>query len=383
MRPIPELHWRDLFSPLALASYAAWMAVYLTNSGWLTQPGTDHTLAAQLLMLGFLAAWMLMLTLDLRRYPHTGDVGLVVLTGCALGLLMLGQSGSGPILLVLLATQLAARFQPREMMICLVVVNLAFLLIMLMVWDHSLRWALITATSYVAFQAFAALTMHYAVRSEEMAEELREVNAHLLATRELLSETARDQERLRLSRELHDVAGHKLTALKLNLRNLSRQQKLENNEQLTTASSLAGELLEDLRAVVRQLRDHDGIDLAAGIRKLIEPLPSPQVVLELDESARIPRAEQAEALLRFVQEGLTNAARHGRAQRAWLTFGRFGDEFAMQLEDNGRLSWPVEPGNGLTGMRERLEALGGNLELKPSDNGGLKLTARLPVEPGS
>ena len=380
MRRIPELNWRDLFSPLALASYAAWLAVYLTNNGWLTQPGTDHSLAAQLLMLGFLVAWMLMLALDFRQHPRTGDAGLLVLTGCALGLLTLGQSGTGPILLVLLATQLAARFQPRGMAIGLTVVNLAFLLIMLMVWDHSLRWALITATSYVAFQAFAALTMHYAIRSEEMADELREVNAHLLATRELLSETARDQERLRLSRELHDVAGHKLTALKLNLRNLSRKPELENNTELTTASSLAGELLEDLRAVVRQLRDYDGIDLAAGIRKLIEPLPSPQVVLNLDDKARIPRADQAEALLRVAQEGLTNAARHGRAQRAWLTFGRNGAEFVMQLDDDGRLSWPIKPGNGLTGMRERLEALEGSLELNPSEHGGLKLTARMRVE---
>ncbi len=383
MRHLPELYWRELLSPLALASYAAWLAVYLTNSGWLTQPDTDQTLVAQLLMLGFLVAWMVMLALDFRQYPRAGDTGLLVLAGCALGLLMLGQSGSGPILLVLLATQLAARFRPRGMMIGLIVVNLAFLLIMLLVWEYSLRWALITAISYVAFQAFAALTMHYAIRSEEMANELREVNAHLLATRELLSETARDQERLRLSRELHDVAGHKLTALKLNLRNLSRKQELENDKELATASSLAGELLEDLRAVVRQLRDHDGIDLATGIRKLIEPLPSPQVVLELDDSARIPRAEQAEALLRVAQEGLTNAARHGRAHRAWLTFARNGPEFVMQLEDDGRLSWPIEPGNGLTGMRERLEALSGSLELKPSERGGLKLEARLPLESAS
>ena len=383
MKRIPELHWRDLSSPLAMASYAAWLAVYLTNSGWLIDPGTQHTLAAQLLMLGFLLVWLLMLAVEFQRYPRVGDAGLALLAGCALGLLVLGPSGTGPILLVLLATMLAARFRPRGLLIGLVTVNFGFLLIMLTVWNYSLRWALISATSYIAFQAFAALTMHYAVRSEEMADELREVNAHLLATRELLSETARDQERLRLSRELHDVAGHKLTALKLNLRNMSRRKDVQDNEALATASALAGELLEDLRAVVRQLRDHDGIDLAAGIRKLIEPLPSPRVMLDLDDNARIPRAEQAEALLRVAQEGLTNAARHGRAQHAWLTFERNGPELVMKLEDDGRLSWPIKPGNGLTGMRERLEALEGSLELQPSVHGGLQLTARMLVGSGS
>ncbi len=376
----------ELLSPLALASYAAWLAVYLTNSGWMGVPDADTGLAGQALMLIFLAAWLMLLATDsdtdLNRYRRRVDFGIVVLAVCALLLLTLSHSGTAPILLILLATQLAGRFDGRGLLISLVVVNLVFAGIIWQVWGYSLNWMLLTLASYAAFQAFAALVMHYAVKSEAMAAELKKVNAHLLATRSLLGETARDQERLRLSRELHDVAGHKLTALKLNLRNLARRSELKDCRELDTAANLAGELLDDLRAVVRQLRDHDGIDLAGGIRRLIEPLPSPRVALDLDESARIPRAMQAEALLRVVQEGLTNAARHGRARHAWVALGREGEQLQLTLDDDGELSWPIQPGNGLNGMRERLAELGGSLELAPSGRGGLSLTARLPLEAG-
>ena len=368
----------ELLNPLALASYAAWLAVYVTNTGWFGLQDADHGLIGHLLLWLFLLTWLVALSIDSWLEERLGMICTAMLALTALGFLLLGRSGTGPILLVLLATQLAMQFPGRGMMIALAAVNLAFLAIMRVGWEYSWNWALISAGSYGAFQAFAALSMHYAIRAEEMAERLREVNAHLVATRSLLSETARDQERLRVSRELHDVAGHKLTALKLNLSNLARQPGLDASPELKTATSLAGELLEDLRAVVRRLRDHDGIDLAGGIRQLTEPLPSPEVTLSLDESVRIPRAEQAETLLRVVQEGLTNAARHGRARHAWVAFGRHQDSFRLQLEDDGRLTWPVEPGNGLTGMRERLELLGGSLELSPSDRGGLRLTANLP-----
>ena len=75
----------------------------------------------------------------------------------------------------------------------------------------------------LGFQMFATLTAWYAQALRADGEAIcSETNAHLLATRSLLEESARDHERLRLARELHDVAGHKLTALKLNLTALER-----------------------------------------------------------------------------------------------------------------------------------------------------------------
>jgi signal transduction histidine kinase len=241
-------------------------------------------------------------------------------------------------------------------------------------------WLIPSVAAYGAFQVFAVLVLRYANEARDSAEQLQQVNANLLATRALLSEAARDQERLRLSRELHDVAGHKLTALKLNLRHLNRSKALDDSPELKVAEQLAGELLDDLRSVARQLRKHDGIDLGEGIRQLARPMPRPHLEIDIEPGLRVPRAEQAEALLRTVQEGLTNSARHSQADQAWLKLYQARSDLVLELADNGHLSGPARPGNGLTGMRERLESLGGSLDLEQAEQGGLKLTVRLPVE---
>jgi signal transduction histidine kinase len=373
--------WRELASPLALASYFAWAGVYVATTGLFGLPGDGLGWPAQLMLIGFLLAWLLTLALDeasARVFKLLCLLGLLVF---AFGLLWLGRSNAGPILLVLTATIVVSVFPGRGAIPGLLAINLIFAAIMLWRWGWPLNLVLTILASYGAFQAFAALTIHYARRAEMAAAELRAVNAHLLATRSLLSETARDQERLRVSRELHDVAGHKLTALKLNLRNLARRPELVDCAELRQSSSLADELLEDMRAVVRQLRRDDGIDLAGGIRELIRPLPSPAVELDIEDGFRVPRADQAEALLRVAQEGLTNAARHGRARQAWMRLQRDDQRLHLTLDDDGQLTWPLQPGNGLAFMRERLTELGGELQLQRSDRGGLSLSASLPLEP--
>lgn len=373
-------------SPLALASYVAWGVVWVTTTGIFGMTASHPGWPAAVTLLIFLGAWITAIGIDTEspgeagRIGHLHDACLVVLAVSALVMIAMGPSGTSPILLVLVATLVASRFAAPVAIGLLVAINAAFAALLLTRWDASLAGTAVAVGAYGAFQAFAALVLIKAMEAERLATELQRVNARLLATRSLLSETARDQERLRLSRELHDVAGHKLTALQMNLRALARQAGASENRELETASGLAGELLQDLRAVVRQLRQGDGIDLETGIRELAAPLPRPRVHLDLDDDARIPRAEQAETLLRMVQEGLTNAARHGRAGHAWIQLRRDGESLHLDIDDDGRVRWPVTPGNGLAGMRERLAALGGSLEIAPSEHGGLRLAARLPVE---
>ncbi|MEE4295216.1 MAG: histidine kinase [Wenzhouxiangella sp.] len=372
--------WSQLNHPLAWAAYLAIAGVYVSVTGLFGLPGDGLGWAGQLCLLGFALIWLVMMIADRDSQRSVSIVALVGLAACAFGLLLLGRSNTGPILLVLVAIMTVSVLRPRSAVLALLVANLAFALILRYRWGWQWNWALTQVMTFGAFQAFASLIIYYANRAEAAAEELREVNANLMATRSLLSETARDQERLRVSRELHDVAGHKLTALKLNLHQLGRHSGLSDNAELKQATGLAGDLLEDLRAVVRQLRENDGISLAQGIEQLTAPMPSPELHLSLDPALRVPRAEQAEALLRVIQEGLTNAARHGRARHAWLALDRRDGKMVLHLEDDGRLKWPLTPGNGLTFMRERLSELGGELDLAPSPRGGLSLTARLPLE---
>jgi signal transduction histidine kinase len=374
--------WRSepLGSPLLIAALVTWLAVWVQSVGSLAARDPSLAWPARIALAIFMIAFVTTIFTDSPARRRLHDLALLGQLGAAFALLSLGPSGSAGVLLILFAATFTLRWPlPRELL-ALATVNAG--LFALMSWHWGLRpgAALTTVVALAGFQAFAVLTVRYAVRAEQMAAELRTVNAGLLATRSLLDETARDQERLRLSRELHDVAGHKLTALKLNLRALARDPALADREEIRTSAQLADELLDELRALVRQLRITDGLDLQQALLRLAEPLPRPGVEFSIAPDARVPRAEQAEALLRVAQEALTNAARHGGARRAWLSLRHAGDDIELAIEDDGRVRWPLRPGNGLTGMRERVEALGGSLEATPSGRGGLRLAARLPLE---
>ena len=368
-----------LANPLAWASYAAWLAVWLSVSAVYGRPDAGFPALADALLFAWLLCWLSCLLDDLipRRIHNVAVVALTGMTAVALWFL---PAGTTPILLILLAAQLTDRLSTPWLAVALLAVNLYFGGVLVGVWGASLQSASLTLLGMGGFQLFAVMVLVYARKAERMAEDLKTVNARLLATRSLLGETARDQERLRLSRELHDVAGHKLTALKLNLRGLARRLDEDAAKEVDRATGLADELLQDLRSVVRHLRETEGIDLAESLREVARPFPRPRLELHLDEHARIPRAEQAETMLRVVQESLTNAARHGPAEILRVHLERKADRLILSVEDDGRLGIEVRPGNGLTGMHERLAELGGSLEISKSKMGGLKLAACVPLE---
>jgi signal transduction histidine kinase len=80
-----------------------------------------------------------------------------------------------------------------------------------------------------------------------------------------------------------------------------------------------------------------------------------------------------------VQEGLTNAVRHSQAQNLWVVLRRDDDALRLDIRDDGRGSGDVHAGNGLSGMRERLESVGGGLDVRRTDTGGVHLQAWLPM----
>lgn len=375
--------WRtllaELFAPLLFTAYVAWATVWIAVVGRYadSDPTRAWAMRAALLLFlaGFIAGTVFGSRLDARRFAAS----CALMAASAFAVLGNGASGAAPILLVLLAAVLAARSSTRTLVLCLVAINACVFALMLWHWQQPWRSSLFALAAFGSFQVFAALVMRYAVSNETLATELRALNADLLATRSLLEESARGEERLKLSRELHDVAGHSLTALKLNLGALLRDPRQPDPDRLRLCAGLADELLQSLRAVVQQMRLHEGVDLRLALQRIAAPFPRPRVHLDLDEDLRVDGVERAEALLRTVQEGLTNAVRHAGAQNVWVALRREADLLHLQLHDDGRVQWPLAPGNGLTGMRERLCALGGELRLARGDAGGLTLEARLPV----
>jgi signal transduction histidine kinase len=373
---------RVLTEPMMIAALITWLAVALGSWGSSTTELLPISAAATRLLrdISLVLFLVLLIGCSLRERDDASPLRLSIASVqiiCALLVCLLTRNTFGSILLIIVMAELAGLLSWRHLMLAFLATNAALLLV------HSLRWgwadAAIAGLSIAGFQLFAIMMTTYARRAETASAELLQVNAHLLATRTLLAESARDQERLRISRELHDVAGHKLTAMKLHLLALARDPRMQDVAEVGTCAQLADELLGDIREVVKQMRAHDGMSLAAAIEQIAQAMPRPRAHIDVEADASVGNALQAEALLRAVQEAITNAARHGNAENIWIVLRRRDDRIELDMRDDGRGSGTVRFGNGLSGMRERIEALGGDLQPATSPGRGFALHAWIPA----
>ena len=129
---------------------------------------------------------------------------------------------------------------------------------------------------------------------------------------------SRVNERTRISRELHDLLGHHLTALSLNLEVAGHLSEGRAKEHVQQAHTLARLLLTDVREVVSQLREDGAIDLATALLPLAENVPALDIHMDIEEPLTVDDPERAHVLLRCTQEIITNAVRHAGARNLWI-----------------------------------------------------------------
>lgn len=367
-----------LFTPLNIAAYVTWCAVSVValNVSQL-RAGEPAQWAGVAYLLAFLALFVATAVPEYRA-PDRRIVTGVLLQGLAVvAAETCLKAGQTAVLLIIVAAQ-AVTVMPVRSAIGFIALLDAGLAGLWYARTHQPSLVALSLVPVAGFQAFAALTGHYAASRERAREHLAQVNAELMATRLLLEESARAGERLKLSRELHDVAGHSLTALKLNLARLARDPALADREEVRVSTALADDLLAQIRQVVGALRAHDGVDLRAAFEVLARPMPGVRIGIDIEDGLRVDDIDRAETLLRCAQEAITNALRHGRAGRIDLRLHRVIDGLQLVVENDGLAPTDLRPGNGLTGMRERVEALGGTLAFAPTPPRGLRLTVALP-----
>jgi signal transduction histidine kinase len=215
---------------------------------------------------------------------------------------------------------------------------------------------------YLPFQVLGFVTSRVLARESAAREELARVNAELLATRELLAANSRAAERLRISRELHDVFGHRLAALSLNLEAATRVPEAERMRFVATAHDGAKGLLGDVREVVSNLRRSEPIDVGEVLRMMIRDVPRPEIHLACDTVAD---PDAAHVVLRCAQEIVTNSIKHSGGEHLWIELRSLPAGVELTAADDGRGAPALREGNGLRGMRERLAALGGTLDVEP------------------
>ncbi len=236
---------------------------------------------------------------------------------------------------------------------------------------------LFTAVGFFGFELFAAGAAWFARRESEARAELAQVNAELLATQSLLADSTRVAERLRIARELHDSLGHHLTALALQLE-VARNTAGENSA-VTKAHELARGMLAEVRRVVGTMRDERHVELGRALEMLVAGIPSPKVHLSFPAGLEVADAEAAHAAFRCVQEAVTNAVRHSGARNVWVTVGTDGRSLRVEVRDDGRGAEEIRQGHGLTGLNERLASIGGVVQVDRPADGGLRVSASIPI----
>lgn len=300
--------------------------------GWAAEP-------RQLAWIVFAAAFFAIFWVHSRPErscrPRRAVLELAAMSVFALGMIWAVPYTLLGVFLVIVAAGLGEVVRPSWAAGWVVVQTALFTLPLLEQFD--LGDALVVGGSFLGFQLFALYASYTALRERQAREELGRVNAELLATRRLLEESTRTAERLRIARDLHDVVGHHLTALSLNLEGARHAPPEEARSRVETALGIARRLLAEVRRVVGRMREEREIDLAAALTVLCEEIGRPRIHLSLPPGFRgVDDPERATALLRCAQEMVTNAVRHAGAANLWLELVDAPDGLELTARDDGR-----------------------------------------------
>ena len=244
------------------------------------------------------------------------------------------------------------------------------------VWNEA--DALLSVALYGTFHVFALLSARTTIEAESAREEVEALNRELLATQHLLSEASRQNERTRIARDLHDLLGHHLTALSLNLQIAERTSEGAVKERVAESRAIARLLLADVREAVSTLRENGHVDFAQAVKLLVADVPALDVHVDIQGGLRIDDVEVAESMLRCIQEAITNTLRHAGATASWIRVWEEDDRIHLDIVDDGKLGGELREGNGFAGMRERLSRLGGALLLETA-GGALRVRVDIPA----
>lgn len=375
-RPTQLLRYAGLFTWLCATVPLIWMF-----SNYPNELDQERYVGWWILHLIFgLTYWNLVRELPLQTpLPHRLFAALV-LSLSAIGISLTSQSGLGGLFLLLVAGLLPWIFAMVWAWAWLLAQCVALGMALYTVPDVSFTDAVMTAGLFMGISMFAFMSSVVGLRQHAARDELRKLNSELHATQALLADNTRIAERVRIARELHDLVGHHLTALTLNLEVAAHLVEGKALEHVQQARSLAKLLLADVREVVSDIRENDKVDLAAALDTLVEGVPEPNIHLDLPRKLAMMDPSEAQVLLRCAQEAITNSVRHAGARNLWIRLSHDEDGVVLSAHDDGRGASDLAIGNGLSGMSERLQQLGGELRLESSPGAGFSLRAWLPLE---
>lgn len=254
-----------------------------------------------------------------------------------------------------------------------------------------------SAVFYTVADVLAWAIGRWARRHDDRLDGLAEQHRQAVELQRQETEHAVSDERLRIARELHDIVAHSVTIMVLHAAGASRvvdSDPARAKASLATIEEAGQQAMGELRRLLELLRESDGTPSRSGsplpglaqLDQLVATVRGSGVEVVVDISGEPGRLDTSVdlAAYRLIQEGLTNVVKHrGAGARVTIGVEWEPDKVTVAVEDEGLGSSAapssLSTGNGLAGLRERIAIAAGDFAAGPTDNGGYRVAARLPV----
>ena len=372
------LTYFEIADLVVLLTWGAVFAITLSLSAQKIPELQHHQATVIMLFIGYYLCFFIG-TRDEKRLSITKPVRLSAVSlqlVIAFALMIILPVDYLPILTIIWAAVVPHYLRMIPSLILVIGVVIVWFSLFSYLYDKSVVY---TAILYGSFHIFAVLSHAQLVRETQAKQKLQLKHQELLATQHLLSEASKQNERIRIARDLHDLVGHHLTALSINLQVASHLSQGEAKNKIDQCHSIARLLLSDVREAVSDYRQHKRVGLKHSIELLLKDLPQLTVTADIHSELAVENLDVAETLLRIVQEALTNTLKHTKANTFYLQVAPVDDGIQLNIQDNGRVQQPVILGNGLKGMQERVAELGGKITFQPQQ-GAMTIEAFLPLK---
>jgi signal transduction histidine kinase len=290
-------------------------------------------------------------------------------------------NGYEGLLLVAVAAELA--WQTAQTFGLLWIIGQSVALGVAITYHWSLQPALVVSVPYLGLQLLMFAAVRLFVEERKARLSVAAANERLVKLQDELVDKSRIEERLRISQDLHDSLGHHLVALGLHLELAAHESQGSARAAVRTAQAMARASLREVKSIVGRRDEETAVNLPAELRRLADDLMQPKLHINCAPELTVRDVRLSRVLLRTVQEIVTNAIRHGEARNLWIDIDRHEDRVVLAARDDGCGTTNVAEGFGLSGMRRRLEDLGGTLSAMPLPTGGFEVRAELPWPEGS
>jgi len=212
---------------------------------------------------------------------------------------------------------------------------------------------------------------------------LAQANQELVDLQAEIREAAKFEERFRLSRELHDSAGHYLTSLSIQLEIAQHRATEAALPPIIRAQIIARVLLAQIRESVSAWREDELGDLSTALKRLLRDVTGIETHLEANGDLTHIPSSVAHDLYRCAQEAVTNVLRHSGAKNLWIKLTQQDNSVQLSVADDGHGCSELARGNGLNGIQSRVNEMRGTLAFPASESKGFVLAVTVPIEEGN